>query len=72
MVPYFGFWHDKQKVLVHDECRQYEVSFIGKKNIAPLLRKLSRVAKKINENCIYFKAGEDTCFITPIKKGRKK
>lgn len=64
-VPYFGFWHDKKTQIDYDECRLYEVSFLGKENIPPLLTRLSQIAKEIKEDCVYFKAGQRTCLIYP-------
>jgi len=69
VIPNFGFWRDNKKKIVYDKCREYEVSFVGKKKIPMLLRKLSEVAKLIKEECIYFKAGQYTCLVFPeIKK----
>jgi hypothetical protein len=63
-APYFGAWHNGEKIS-RDECRLYEVSFVGTKRIKLLFKVLARLARKIEEECIYFKAGEDTCLIYP-------
>lgn len=66
-VPYFGFWKNDGQRLVYDECRMYEVSFAGKDRLPELMRKLADIAALINEDCIYFKAGQYTCLIKPKK-----
>ena len=69
-APYFGAWHDGQKI-AHDECRLYEVSFVGPKRIKTLIKELAKIARIIKEDCIYFKAGEDTCLIYPSPRKRR-
>jgi len=67
MVPYFGFWHSTgNKRIDYDECRQYEVSFDGKKLIPVLLAKLAEIARVIDEECIYVKAGQYSALIYPV------
>lgn len=68
-APYFGAWHDG-KMISHDECRSYEVSYVGTKRTKRLIRLLARIARIIEEECIYFKAGEDTCLIYPTSRKR--
>ena len=69
-VPYFGFWRQNGQRFVHDECRLYEISFVGKKRIKILLEKLASVAEFIGEDCLYFKAGQYGCLVKP--KGSNK
>ena len=64
-VPYFGFWRNSGEKLVYDECRLYEVSFVGKKRLPGLMRKLAEIASAIEEECVYFKAGQYACLIYP-------
>lgn len=64
-VPYFGFWRSDGKEVTYDECRQYEVAILGRTNVKPLMKKLAEIAKVIDEDCIYFKAGQYACLITP-------
>jgi hypothetical protein len=64
-VPYFGFWRGESEKFVYDECRLYEVSFVGAEHIKPLVQKLAEIALAIDEDCFYFKAGEDACLIRP-------
>ncbi|MBI2640042.1 MAG: hypothetical protein HYW90_04120 [Candidatus Sungbacteria bacterium] len=71
LIPSFGFWRDRRKSIIYDECRQYEVSFVGKEKIPLLLKKLAGIAGRINEECIYFKAGQYTCLIAPQTRNRK-
>ena len=66
-IPSFGIWHDAEGIAVSDACIRYEVSFVGKENIRPLLRKLAEVALAINEDCIYFSAGQYTCLLFPAE-----
>ncbi len=64
--PTAGFWRNDGNKIVYDECRQYEVSFLGKEKIPKLLNKLAEIAKLIEEDCLYFKAGQYTCLVYPI------
>ena len=64
-VPYFGFWRNNRGRMDYDECRRYEVSFKGKENIPLLLEVLAKIATTIEEDCIYFKAGQYTCLVYP-------
>lgn len=64
-VPYFGFWRNRRKQIVYDECRQYEVSFVGKNRISMLLKKLANITHVINEDCIYIKAGQYAALLSP-------
>lgn len=69
LIVNFGFWKNDREKLIYDQCREYEVSFVGKEKIPKLLKKLSLVAAEIGEDCIYFKAGQYACLIYPqIKK----
>jgi hypothetical protein len=67
-VPYFGFWRGEGSEFVYDECRLYEVSFVGRDRIKPLVEKLAEICALIEEDCFYFKAGEDACLIRPHKR----
>lgn len=67
-VPYFGFWRDEGSKFVYDECRLYEVSFVGPERIKPLVIKLAEICAAIREDCFYFKAGEDACLIRPLEE----
>ncbi|QQS22707.1 PadR family transcriptional regulator [bacterium] len=64
-LPTAGFWRNNQQKIVYDECRRYEVSFVGKQKIPVLLKKLADIAKHIKEDCIYFQAGQYNCLIFP-------
>ena len=66
VVPNFGFWRNDSKKIVHDKCREYEVSFSGKKNMPILLAELSEISGLIGEECVYFKAGQYSCLIFPV------
>ena len=67
-VPYFGFWRDDGAQIVYDECRLYEVSFVGKERIPLMLSKLAAVAEAIGEDCIYCKAGQYACLVRPKQR----
>ena len=67
LIPQFGVWTSAGDRIIYDECCQYEVSFVGKERISLLMRKLAMLARQIEEECIYFKAGEDACLIYPSK-----
>lgn len=64
-IPSFGVWKDAQKTIISDECRQYEVSFAGKERIPVLAKKLAEIAKWVEEECIYLKAGQYSCLVYP-------
>ncbi len=64
-VPSVGLWRNSQRRIVYDECRRYEGAFVGPERIPLLVQKLAAIARLINEDCIYFKAGEDACLIWP-------
>ncbi len=64
-IPSFGFWRDIKKAAISDECREYEVSFLGKDRIPLLLKKLATVAALIGEECIYVKAGQYAGLVHP-------
>ena len=64
-VPSFGAWKNGQQVIVYDQCRLYEVSFNGKEKITLLGERLAKIAFLINEDCIYFKAGQYASLIYP-------
>ncbi|MEK7653954.1 MAG: hypothetical protein AAB345_01570 [Patescibacteria group bacterium] len=66
-IPSFGVWKSTQKALVSDECRQYEVSFNGKERIPILAKKLAEIARLIEEDCVYLKAGQYSCLVYPSK-----
>ncbi|MDA2922393.1 hypothetical protein MYX07_03965 [Patescibacteria group bacterium AH-259-L07] len=67
-IPGFGFWKDVQKATISDECREYEVSFLGKERIPTLLKKLAEIACTIREECVYVKAGQYSCLVYPRRK----
>lgn len=62
IIPYFGVWRDEEETS-YDECRRYEVSFVGQERIPILLAKLAEIAKIIEEECIYFQAGQYSCLV---------
>ena len=70
LISNFGFWRNRKKRLVYDECREYEVSFDGKERIPVLLSKVAEIAQLIGEDCIYVKAGQYAGLLYP--KARKK
>jgi len=70
-IPSFGFWKSTKEAAIQDECREYEVSFLGKEKIPVLIDKLAEIALVIGEECIYLKAGQYACLIYPRKpKGK--
>jgi len=64
-VQNFGAWMDGKKVIHYDESKLFKVSFVGKERITPLAEFLSKIAKSINEQCIYFEAGQYAALIYP-------
>jgi hypothetical protein len=71
-IPSFGFWKDADRATISDECRIYEVSFLGKDRIPVLLRKLAEIAAQIHEECIYLKAGQYTALVYPKRTKQRK
>ena len=71
-IPSFGFWKNAERATISDECRIYEVSFLGKDRIPVLLKKLAKVAAQIEEECIYVKAGQYTALVYPKRTKRRK
>lgn len=67
-IPSFGVWKNAKKAIISDECRQYEVSFVGKERIPILVQKLAEIAGRIGEDCIYFKAGQYSCLVYPAPR----
>lgn len=65
LIPSFGLWRDASHEVVGDESRQYEVAFAGPERIRILVAELATIARDIQEDCFYFKAGEDVCLIKP-------
>ena len=64
-MPSFGVWKNGKQVICYDACRMYEVSFSGKEKITFLGERLAKIAVAINEDCIYFKAGQYAALIYP-------
>jgi hypothetical protein len=67
IIPSFGFWRSMGRAVILDECRQYEVSFLGKNCVPVLIRELARIAALVREECIYLKAGQYSCLVYPRK-----
>lgn len=70
IVPNFGIWRNETGQLVDDECREFRVSFLGKRRIALLLEELALVAHAIGEACIYVEAGQYAALVYPKKQLR--
>lgn len=64
-TPSVGLWVNGQSTVVTDMNTLYEVSFLGREHIAPLIAELARLCRLMDEDCLYFKAGEDACLIAP-------
>lgn len=63
-IPSFGVWVNETKIH-YDECKRYEVSFVGKEKIAILLDFLAKIAIATDEICLYFCAGQYACLLYP-------
>lgn len=46
LIPYFGIWRANGQHLVYDECRMYEVSFLGKKGFPSFLQNCQRSRRR--------------------------
>ena len=64
-VSNFGVWVDGKQVLVYDECRLYDVAFVGKERIPMLADKLVDILQATGEACMFFKAGQYASLIHP-------
>ena len=64
-IPSFGVWKGSDEKMVRDESRQYKVSFEGKDRLPVLIEELARIATLVEEECIYFEAGQYACLIYP-------
>jgi len=71
VVANFGLWINKQRVVYRDRHRVYEVSFEGKNRIPALLERIAEVARIVDEECIYFKAGQYSCLVYPAGAQRQ-
>lgn len=63
-IPFFGIYRNKMRVF-YDRCYCCKVSFAGKEKIPLLLEKLAEVARLLQEQCIYFEAGQYATLIFP-------
>lgn len=72
LIPSAGFWKDDGSQVIYDAMYSYEVSFVGKRRIPILLRKLAEIERLIEEDCIYFGAGQYRCLVYPPKKNAKR
>ena|SRR3989338_7786853 len=68
VIPSFGVWKKEKRAVISDECREYEVSFLGKEKIPLLLKKLAEIATFIGEECIYVKAGQYSALVYPRRR----
>jgi hypothetical protein len=68
LIPQLEVWVSARQQLRFDECRQYEVAFVGKERISELIAFLVRICQITGEDCFYFKAGQYACLIYPDKK----
>ena len=59
----FGFWRDSLGKEFFGEHKEYKVSFVGKERISDLENFLAKLAKEMDEQCIYFETGEDSWLI---------
>lgn len=65
LVPSFGVYTSGSGLQMKDQCVVYEVSFVGKEGIPELTRLLAKIARRIDEECIYLKAGQYACLVYP-------
>lgn len=63
--PSAGLWRNNENKVFYDECKRYEVSFAGKEKIPIIIKKLAEICKHIEEECLYFTAGQYVCIIYP-------
>lgn len=60
----FGFWRDpKSRREFYGEHKEYKVSFRGRDRVAMLQEFLSRLARELDEDCIYLEYGEDAWLV---------
>lgn len=63
-LPSFGVWVNETQIH-YDQCKRYEVSFVGKEKITMLLEFLAKIAIATDEICLYFCAGQYACLLYP-------
>jgi hypothetical protein len=66
LLPSYGFWKDDRARIHYDQCFCYTVAFVGKHRIEGLLRCLGELCSAIQEECLYFEAGEDAALVYPV------
>jgi hypothetical protein len=60
----FGFWRDEQTGReYYGEHKEYKVSFREPDRVQMLQRFISRLAKELEEDCIYLEYGEDAWLV---------
>jgi hypothetical protein len=60
----FGYWHDEQTGHeYYGEHKEYKVSFREPDRVQMLQQFLSRLAKELEEDCIYLEHGEDAWLV---------
>lgn len=61
-----GWWKSDESGEMHyDEHIEFKVAFVGKERIPILASFLAKVAKELNEECIYLETGEDAWLVYP-------
>lgn len=61
-----GWWKSSsRKGVCYDEHIEFKVAFVGKERIPLLANFLAKVAKALNEECIYLETGEDAWLVYP-------
>jgi hypothetical protein len=65
LLPSYGFWKDDRARIHYDQCFCYTVAFVGKHRIEGLLQCLGELCAAIQEECLYFEAGEDAALVYP-------
>jgi len=59
----FGYWRNEDNEEEYGEHRRFTVAFKGKEKIPILEEFLVKIAKLIDENCIYLETGEDAWLV---------
>ena len=60
-----GYWVSPDGESCYGEHREYRVLLNGSKNVLGLKRFLAEIAAEIDEQCIYYSNGDQTCFLFP-------
>ena len=63
---FIGCWKNKENIS-YDAHVEFRISFLGKERIPVLEQFLAKLARELDEECIYLETGEDAWLIYALK-----